>query len=210
MTRVTPGRIPGVLTLEPHHLTDERGIFYEGLRTDALTDMTEQPFVPRQINYSVSRRGTLRGLHGVTIPPGQAKLVTCVRGAVRDVVVDLRLGSPEFGTYETTSLHGASGRAVYIPEGVVHGFLALTDDACVSYLLSTPHVPGTQIDIDPLDPDLAIAWTAGEPTDLRLLLSAKDRTAPGVREATAAGLLPHWQGSRRTSAPLPQRSGAPG
>ncbi|MFD7422483.1 dTDP-4-dehydrorhamnose 3,5-epimerase family protein [Streptomyces californicus] len=210
MTRVTRGRVPGVLVLEPHHLTDERGVFYEGVRTDTLTAVTGRPFAPRQVNYSVSRRGTLRGLHGVRVPPGQAKLVTCVRGSVRDVVVDLRLGSPEFGTYETTALDAESGRAVYVPEGVVHGFLALTDDACVSYLLSTPHVPGTQIDIDPLDPDLAIAWTAGAPADLELLLSAKDRAAPGVREAEAAGLLPYWRGSRHPAAPLPQRSGVSG
>ncbi len=143
------------------------------------------------------------------VPPGQAKLVTCVRGSVRDVVVDLRLGSPEFGTYETTALDAESGRAVYVPEGVVHGFLALTDDACVSYLLSTPHVPGTQIDIDPLDPDLAIAWTAGAPADLELLLSAKDRAAPGVREAEAAGLLPYWR-ARGTRRPCPSGRGFPG
>lgn len=190
MTRVAPARIPGVFTLEPRQLADERGVFYEALRTDALAEATGRPFVPRQVNYSVSRRGTLRGLHGVTIPPGQAKLVTCVRGAVRDVVVDLRLGSPAFGTYATTELDARSGRAVFVPEGVVHGFLTLADDSCVSYLLSTPHVPGTQLDIDPLDPDLALPWTSGD-TD-GLLLSPKDRAAPGVREAEAAGLLPHW------------------
>ncbi|CAM5444772.1 hypothetical protein SCALM49S_05936 [Streptomyces californicus] len=88
VTRVTRGRVPGVVVLEPHHLTDERGVFYEGVRTDALTAVTGRPFAPRQVNYSVSRRGTLRGLHGVRVPPGQAKLVTCVRGSVRDVVVD--------------------------------------------------------------------------------------------------------------------------
>ncbi|MFQ6194415.1 dTDP-4-dehydrorhamnose 3,5-epimerase family protein [Streptomyces sp. NPDC000405] len=190
---VTETRVPGAYLLTPRHLTDERGSFYESLRTNELGRVLGHPFTPRQINYSVSRRNTLRGIHGVTIPPGQAKYVTCVRGALRDIVVDLRVGSPTFGRYAVHELDAASGRSVYVPEGVGHGFLALTDDTCVCYVLSTAHVPGTQIDIDPLDPDLALPWGFTEPP----LLSEKDARAPGLAEALAAGTLATWQEATR-------------
>ncbi|MFF9912761.1 dTDP-4-dehydrorhamnose 3,5-epimerase family protein [Streptomyces sp. NPDC013457] len=185
--------VPGVyvVTSEPH--TDERGDFFEGLRTDLLEAAVGRPFVPRQINYSTSRRNTLRGIHGVAIPPGQAKYVTCVRGALRDIAVDLRVGSPTFGAYTTNVLDAASGRAVYIPEGVGHGFLTLTDDACICYVLSSVYIPGTQIDINPLDADLALPWGFSEPP----LMSRKDATAPGVREAVSTGLLASWQEATR-------------
>lgn len=181
--------IPGVYVVEPKQLVDERGAFFESLRTEELGRIVGKPFVPRQINYSLSRRNTLRGLHSVSIPPGQAKFVSCVRGALRDFVVDLRLGSPTFGTYESNLLDDASGRAVYIPEGVAHGFLALTDDSCICYVLSSAHVPGTQIDIDPLDRDLAIPWGFSEPP----IISDKDRSAPSLAEARAAGVLAEWR-----------------
>ncbi|MBU7598813.1 dTDP-4-dehydrorhamnose 3,5-epimerase family protein [Streptomyces sp. P38-E01] len=181
--------VPGAYVVTPAQLPDARGTFYEVLRTDLLEQVLGHPFTPRQINHSVSRRGTLRGIHGVAVPPGQAKYVTCVRGAVRDVVVDLRVGSPTFGRHHVTELDPGSGRAVYVPDGVGHGFLALTDDACVCYALSATHVPGTQIDIDPLDPELAIPWGCeGAP-----LLSPKDANAPGLAAARAAGMLATWQ-----------------
>ncbi|WP_328422278.1 dTDP-4-dehydrorhamnose 3,5-epimerase family protein [Streptomyces sp. NBC_00443] len=180
--------VPGAYVITPRHLVDERGAFFEHFRSDLLADTLGRPFVPRQINYSVSRRNTLRGIHSVAIPPGQAKYVTCVRGALRDIVVDLRVGSPTFGTYQTTLLDAESGRALYIPEGVGHGFLALGDDTCICYVLSSEHVPGTQIDINPLDPDLALPWGFDEPP----LMSRKDAQAPGVAEAEAAGVLARW------------------
>jgi NDP-hexose 5-epimerase len=81
----------------------------------------------------------------VAVPPGQAKYVTCVRGALRGIVVDLRVGSPAFGAHHVTLLDAESGRCMYVPEGVGHGFLSLTDDACICYVVSTPYVPGTQV-----------------------------------------------------------------
>lgn len=203
--RIDETAIPGAYVVTPERLSDARGAFYEALRTDRLEQVLGHPFTPRQINHSESRRGTLRGLHSVAIPPGQAKYVTCVRGAVRDMVVDLRLGSPAFGHHQVTELDAASGRAVYVPEGVGHGFLALTDDACVCYVLSSTYVPGTQIDIDPLDPELALPWGCeGTP-----LLSPKDANAPSLAAARAAGMLTTWQ---TTAAPsrypaLPHSSG---
>ncbi|MER7624965.1 dTDP-4-dehydrorhamnose 3,5-epimerase family protein [Streptomyces sp. NPDC126503] len=192
--------VPGAYVLTPDLLADERGSFHEALRVPALERLTGRPFTPRQINYSTSRRNTLRGIHGVTVPPGQAKFVTCVRGAVRDIVVDLRVGSPAFGHHHTTLLDAASGRSVYVPEGVGHGFLTLTDDTCVCYVLSSEHVPGTQVDIDPLDPDLALPWGFTEPP----LMSAKDTHAPGVEAARLAGLLASWDDVAPGGAPTPQ------
>ncbi|MFE6984867.1 dTDP-4-dehydrorhamnose 3,5-epimerase family protein [Streptomyces griseus] len=185
--------VPGVYVITPDIIDDIRGTFHEGLRVDGFEGEVGHPFVPRQINYSVSKRNTLRGVHSVRIPPGQAKYVTCVRGALRDIVVDLRVGSPAFGVYVTQVLDAGSGRSVYIPEGVGHGFLALTDDACISYVLSSTHVPGTQIDINPLDPDLALPWGFTEPP----LLSEKDAGAPTVAEALSAGTLATWEEARR-------------
>ncbi|MFD8571768.1 dTDP-4-dehydrorhamnose 3,5-epimerase family protein [Streptomyces sp. NPDC059639] len=187
--RITELGIPGVFVLVPDQLHDERGSFHEGLRVDELEKAAGRSFAPRQINYSVSRRNTLRGIHSVASPPGQAKFVTSVRGVLRDIVVDLRVGSPTYGQHAVNVLDAAVGTSVFVPEGVGHGFLTLTDDACICYVLSTAHVPGTQIDIDPLDPELALPWAFTEAP----LMSAKDAGARTAAEAAAAGLLMPWQ-----------------
>jgi NDP-hexose 3,5-(Or5-) epimerase len=180
--------VPGAYVLTPEHLHDERGSFYESMRASELEDLLGRRFVPRQINYSVSKRNTLRGIHSVTVPPGQAKYVSCVRGVLRDIVVDLRIGSPTYGKYETNVLDADSGTQVYVPEGVGHGFLTLTDDATICYVLSSEHVPGTQVDINPLDPDLGLPWGFTEPP----LMSPKDAGAPTAAQAAELGLLTHW------------------
>ncbi|MCT4356207.1 dTDP-4-dehydrorhamnose 3,5-epimerase family protein [Streptomyces sp. Je 1-79] len=180
--------IPGVYTLTPDLITDHRGAFFESLRAEELSRFLGRPFAPAQINFSSSRRNTLRGLHSVTLPPGQAKYVTCVRGALRDISVDLRVGSPSFGRHTVRTLDAESGVSVFIPEGVAHGFLTLADDTCISYVLSTAHVPGTQIDIDPLDPELSLPWGLTEEP----VMSEKDARAMSVRQALSAGVLAHW------------------
>jgi NDP-hexose 3,5-(Or5-) epimerase len=187
--RVTETAVPGAYVIVPEPIGDERGSFHEALRTPELAAVTGEPFRPQQINYSTSRRNTLRGIHSVTVPPGQAKFVTCVRGAARDFVVDLRVGSPTFGRYDCTLLDTVTARSVYVPEGVGHGFLTLTDDTCICYVLSTTHEPGTQVDIDPLDPDLALPWGFTEPP----LMSPKDAVARSVAETVDAGLLMPWR-----------------
>lgn len=192
--RVSETAVPGAYVFTSDHNRDRRGDFCEVMRADVLERTLRRPFVPRQINYSTSRRHTLRGIRSVTVPPGQAKYLTCVRGAVRDIVVDLRIGSPAFGQNAVNELYAGSGRSLYIPEGVGHGFLALTDDACVCYAVSSTYMPGTEIYINPLDPDLALPWGITE----QPLLSDKDATAPNLTEAVSAGLLSHW---RETDAP---------
>jgi NDP-hexose 3,5-(Or5-) epimerase len=188
--------VPGALVVTPKQLPDPRGCFYEAMRADKLEDALGEPFVPRQIAYSVSRRNTLRGMHLTAVPPGQAKYVTCVRGALLDVVVELRAGSPAFGQHHATTLDAASGRSVYIPEGVGHGFLALTDDTCICYVMSTVYAPGTQIDVDPLDPELALPWGLSELSEPPLL-SEKDAGAPSLAQTLASGVLPAWKGAAR-------------
>nr|AXL05766.1 dTDP-4-keto-6-deoxy-D-glucose epimerase [uncultured bacterium]AXL05795.1 dTDP-4-keto-6-deoxy-D-glucose epimerase [uncultured bacterium] len=177
--------VPGGFLFSPDKLTDDRGCFYESYREDVLADTVGHAFTVAQTNFSVSARGVLRGLHGVLLPPGQAKIVNCHRGAILDVVVDTRIGSPTFGTHAANVLTAESGEFVYVAEGLGHAFLALTDDTCVGYLCSTRHVPGTQVDINPLDPDLGLDWSmAGEPR-----LSEKDATAPSLAVAAKSGLL---------------------
>uniref|UniRef100_A0AAU3GUC4 dTDP-4-dehydrorhamnose 3,5-epimerase family protein n=1 Tax=Streptomyces sp. NBC_01401 TaxID=2903854 RepID=A0AAU3GUC4_9ACTN len=188
-------RIPGALRVTPDRTADERGNFYEAMRADTLESALGHPLVLRQINYSVSRRNTLRGLHGVSVPPGQAKYVTCVRGVLRDIIVDLRVGSPAFGTHQVVELDAESGTSVYVPEGVGHGFLALTDDTCICYAVSSVYVPGTQFEIDALDPELALPWGFTEPP----LRSAKDAAAPGIAQAEASGILATWTGRAGSS-----------
>ncbi|AXI80321.1 dTDP-4-keto-6-deoxy-D-glucose epimerase [Peterkaempfera bronchialis] len=177
--------VPDAFRITPHKLTDLRGNFYESFRSDRLAEELGRPFPVAQVNYSVSRKGTLRGLHGTLLPPGQAKIVCCVRGAVLDIVVDLRLGSPAFGVHEVNWLDADSGDTVFVAEGLVHGFLALADDTCISYLCSTEFVPGTQLDIDPFDAELALPWQLTEEP----VMSAKDSGALSVAQARDAGLL---------------------
>ena len=174
--------------LVPERIADDRGYFAETVRLAELAEAVGHPFHLAQVNQSVSRRDTLRGIHTVRIPPGQAKIVSCVRGAVLDLLLDLRVGSPTFGAVATNRLDPDSATAVYVPEGVGHGFLALTEGACVTYLCSTPYRPGTPFAVHPLDPELALPWGLTGPP----ILSEQDAAAPTLAEAQRLGLLPDY------------------
>jgi dTDP-4-dehydrorhamnose 3,5-epimerase len=180
--------VTGAFEITPVQHGDPRGLFMEWFRVDHLAAELGHPFTLAQANMSVSARGVVRGIHFADVPPGQAKYVTCVRGAVLDVVVDIRVGSPTFGQWEGVRLDEVDRRAVYISEGLGHGFCALTDDATLSYLCSTTYAPEREHGIHPLDPRLGIEWPTDEP-----LVSAKDAAAPGLEEAAAAGLLPEYE-----------------
>ncbi|MCW2941153.1 MAG: dTDP-4-dehydrorhamnose 3,5-epimerase, partial [Actinomycetia bacterium] len=138
---------------------------------------------------SVSARGVLRGIHFADVPPGQAKYVTCVAGAILDVAVDLRVGSPTFGAWEAVRLDDVSRKGLYLAEGLGHAFLALTDQATVVYLCSEPYNPTGEHGVNPLDPEIGIAWPAG----IEPLLSPKDAAAPTLAQAREAGLLPDYE-----------------
>ncbi len=184
--------VPGALEVTPVQHGDDRGVFLEWFREDAFTRATGHDFHLAQANCSVSVAGTLRGIHFAELPPSQAKFVTCVHGAALDVVVDLRVGSPTFAQWEAVRLDDVDRRAVYLPEGLGHAFLALQDGTVVNYLCSEPYAPGREHGIHPLDPELAIDWPThdldGRP--VAPLLSPKDASAPSLAEVRRAGLLP--------------------
>lgn len=184
-----PLSIPGAVEFTPRQFPDERGVFLEHFRFEPLEAAIGHPFTVRQGNTSVSRRGTVRGVHYALVPPGQAKYVTAARGAVLDYVVDLRVGSPTFGTWESVRLDDVDRRSVYLAEGLGHCFVALTDDAVVSYLVSEVYNPEREVGISPHDPEIGLEFPeeAGE-----LLLSPKDLAAPTLAEAREAGMLPSY------------------
>jgi dTDP-4-dehydrorhamnose 3,5-epimerase len=185
--KIRPLTIEGAYEVTPVQYRDPRGTFLEWYRFDALAAAVGHPLDLAQANISTSVRGAVRGVHFADVPPGQAKYVTCVSGAVLDVVVDIRVGSPTYGAWEAVPLDDEDRRAVYLAEGLGHAFCALTEGATVAYLCSSTYRPGHEHGINPLDPELDIAWPAGDP-----LLSTKDAAAPSLAEARSAGLLPQY------------------
>jgi dTDP-4-dehydrorhamnose 3,5-epimerase len=196
---MTPLGIAGAWTFTPAVHTDDRGSFLEWFRGAELAAAGYRMDVA-QANCSVSRRGVLRGIHFADVPPGQAKYVCCVSGALLDVVVDLRAGSPAFGTWEAVRLDDTSRRAVFLAEGLGHAFMALSEQATAIYLCSTPYAPAREHGVHPLDPDLGIAWPAG----ITPVLSDKDAAAPSLQQALAAGLLPDYSACLAYAAARPE------
>ncbi len=130
----------------------------------------------------------IRGIHFTDVPPGQAKYVTRVNGAILDVAVDLGVGSPDFGRWAGIRLDEEDRRALNLAEGLGHAFMALTGQATVVYLCSAPYTRGREHGMHPLDPAIGIDWPAGaEPA-----LSDKDAAAPTLAQARGAGLLPEY------------------
>jgi dTDP-4-dehydrorhamnose 3,5-epimerase len=185
---IRPLAVPDAFELTPRAFADDRGVFLEWYRFEELEAAVGHPLRLAQANLSVSRAGTVRGVHYADVPRGQAKYVTCVRGAVLDFVVDIRVGSPTYGSWDSVRLDEVDHRAVYLPEGLGHAFVALTDDATVTYLCSEVYNPTGEHGVSPLDPELGIEWPAG----LELLLSPKDTAAPTLAQARADGLLPDY------------------
>jgi dTDP-4-dehydrorhamnose 3,5-epimerase len=181
--------VPDAFEFTPRAFHDERGVFVAPFQEAAFQEAVGHPLRLGQSNHSVSRRGTIRGIHFANTPPGQGKYVYCPRGAFLDVVVDLRVGSPTFGEWDAVRIDATEFNAVYLAEGLGHGFVALEDDTALSYLCSEPYNPTGEHGISPLDPALDLPW----PTDLEHILSEKDRTAPTLAEALESGLLPSYQ-----------------
>jgi dTDP-4-dehydrorhamnose 3,5-epimerase len=171
-----PTKLEGVVLLEPQVHGDERGFMVETFsRASWGAELgVDVDFV--QHNHSRSSKGTLRGLHFQT-EPGQAKLVRCPRGAILDVAVDLRRGSPTYGRWEGHVLDDERHRQLFVPVGFGHGFAVLSEVADVAYLLSSLYDPATEAGIRWDDPDVGVEWGVEDP-----LLSERDRSAPSLAE----------------------------
>ena len=181
---VTATALPGVLIIEPRVFADSRGFFLESWRSQEYAQHGIPPFV--QDNVSRSQRDTLRGLH-CQEPFGQGKLVHVLEGAVLDVAVDIRTGSPTFGQWVAETLSADNHRQIYIPPGFAHGFYVLSDTALFAYKCTEYYHPESEFSIAWNDPELAITWPTHEPT-----LSARDKSAPPL-SAVLPDRLPRWE-----------------
>jgi dTDP-4-dehydrorhamnose 3,5-epimerase len=172
-------KLDDVVLLEPEVHGDARGFMVETYRRDTWADLgIDVEFV--QHNHSRSSRGTLRGLHFQT-EPGQAKLVRCARGRIFDVAVDLRRNSPTYGQWEGHELDDETHRQLFVPAGFGHGFAVLSDEADVTYLLSSTYDPDTESGIAWDDPTVGVEWPIDDP-----LLSERDKAAPKLAEVAKA------------------------
>jgi dTDP-4-dehydrorhamnose 3,5-epimerase len=174
--RVEATELDGVLLLTPSPVSDERGFFSRTFDADDFTAAGLDPTAFVQDSLSRSRLGVVRGLH-LRSGTGEAKLVRCSSGAIFDVVVDLREGSPTFGRWASFDLSGENVRSVYIPAGCAHGFQALTEPADTTYRIDRRHDPSEDVAIAHDDPQLAIPWPL-VPT----FRSDRDRAAPTLAD----------------------------
>lgn len=180
--------IEGAWIGTPEIHSDKRGKFCEWFVSSRLVTVAGRDLRVAQANCSVSKRGVIRGIHFSDVPPGQAKYVTCPTGAVLDVIVDLRVGSPSYGRWTAVELTEDNGCAVFISEGLGHAFTALTDNAKVFYLCSSSYDPHREHGVHPLDPAIGIEW----PIDTAPILSEKDQAAPSLSVARANLMLPDY------------------
>jgi dTDP-4-dehydrorhamnose 3,5-epimerase len=188
--KIEPLTVPGSWLCSPPVHRDDRGAFMEWFRGDLLAAATGRRFDIVQANHSVSKRGVVRGVHFADVPPGQAKFVYCPVGAVLDVIVDLREGSPTFGQVDSVVLDDVDRRAVFIAEGLGHAFCALRDESSVSYLVSSLYNPTAERTVSPVDPDLALQWPAEVGP---ISTSERDLAAPTLAEARERGILPSYE-----------------
>jgi len=189
---ITPLLIAGAFAITNTVHGDERGEFVEWFRADRLKNATGVEFSTIQANLSVSQKGTLRGIHFADVPPGQAKYVMCPTGAIQDYVVDIRVGSPTFGTWEAVTITAKDRNAILLDVGLGHAFVALEEGTTVTYLVTDHYKPQAEHAINPQDADLGLEFPfSGQ----ELLVSTKDRDAPSLADALSGGMLPTWAGS---------------
>ena len=177
--------IPGLFLLESPVWSDDRGFFREWYKLSDF-EASGLAFRAQQANLSMSSRNVVRGLHYSLAPEGQAKVVTCVFGELDDVIVDVRIGSPSFGRVEVVHLAANDVRSLLLPAGVAHGFCVTSEEAGLSYMLSSPFNGPLELEIDPFDTQIAVPWAIeGE-----AIVSPKDCAAPSLAERAAANQLP--------------------
>lgn len=190
--------IPGTWLFTPILRPDDRGVFLESFKSSVFSGAVGRSLDLAQMNISVSRGGTVRGVHFADVPPGQAKYVQCFDGRILDVVVDIRVGSPTFGQWDAVELDSERRQGLFIEEGLGHAFCALSDVATVGYVCSEGYAPTREHGVHPLDPAIGIDW----PVDGEIVLSAKDEAAPSLADAAEQGLLPSFDACREFVASL--------
>jgi dTDP-4-dehydrorhamnose 3,5-epimerase len=168
-------KIKGAWIHTPIRHNDERGHFEEQFKISQIEAELGLSFIVRQVNQSVSSKGVIRGVHFTASPEGQAKYVSCPKGAIWDVVVDLREDSPTYGQWDAAELSAENGLSVFISEGLGHAFLSLEDGSVANYLCTSEYEPMADRTFNPLSPRLAIAFDSLGITDFKL--SKKDSDA---------------------------------
>ena len=182
-------KVPDSYEITPKVIEDERGAFMEWYRFDKLEEHRGHSIDLRQGNLSISHRGVVRGIHFADVPRGQAKYVMATAGSVIDYVIDVRVGSPTFGQWDSVLLDTKARRAVYLAEGLGHAFVSLEDNSTVSYLVSDIYRPEHEHAVSPLDLQVALEFPQG----VDHIISQKDSDAPTLAEATDRGLLPSYE-----------------
>lgn len=181
--------VEGALVFTPEVFPDQRGLFVSPFQKQAFVEAHGGPLFPvAQTNHSRSRRGVVRGIHYTVTPPGTAKYVYCAAGEAIDIVVDIRVGSPTFGKWDAVLVNSRDFRAVYFPVGVGHAFISLADDTVMSYMIAEPYDAEDEKALSVFDAELGLPI----PSDIEPIVSERDRVAPRLAEAAAAGLLPDY------------------
>ena len=180
--QVTPTPIAGVVIIEPKVFGDERGFFYESFNQRTFNEATGTNHAFVQDNHSRSVKGVLRGMHYQT-QQAQGKLVRVVRGAVYDAAVDIRRDSPTFGQWYGLELSEDNRRQLWIPPGLAHGFLTLSDGAELVYKMTDYYAPQHEACLAWNDPVVGIAWPLQQHGIAQPMLSAKDQVGTSLREA---------------------------
>jgi dTDP-4-dehydrorhamnose 3,5-epimerase len=174
-----------VLIFEIDVHRDDRGEFYEWYKFTKVNSTASSMKNMVQGNFSSSKKGVVRGIHFSISPVGQEKLVTCLSGAIYDVVVDLRHASPTFGEWHPIRIEAHSNKSIFIPNGFGHAFQSLEEETKVTYLLSSEYEPNLEFGISPIDDELNISWEL--PVGV---MSTKDKSAPSLKDALKNRTLP--------------------
>lgn len=197
--RVRELSVEGAFEFTPKVSHDDRGLFVSPFQETSFFRATGRPlFTVAQTNHSKSCRGVVRGVHFTVTPPGCAKYVYCPQGAALDIVVDIRVGSPTFGQWDAVEVDSENFCSVYFPVGVGHAFISYEDDTVMSYMISGEYVPENELALSVLDPDLDLPL----PTDVRPILSDRDKAAITFNEAERRGLLPQYEKCKEMEAAL--------
>ena len=188
--KLIPLKIEGAWLAESPVWSDERGTFREWFKREEVLSMTGIDFSVQQANISVSQSGVIRGIHYSLAPTGQAKWITCVSGAIRDVIVDLRTDSITYQKHISIDLHEQDGQSLLIGPGLGHAFLTLSPKTTVSYIVNSSYNAASEYEVNVFDSDLEINWFESDESPKNVIMSEKDKIAPTLSTQRSLGNLP--------------------